>query len=76
MLNMLKPIYLDESLVHLDDFNRAIILKISSELKLQPNFHKSSDLNLDGSRSIYLSRLIKSFGSNSYLSPLGAKEYI
>ena len=59
----------------LSEYNIHIIKSISKLLKINSNFHKSSDLDLNLKAQEYNLALIKHFNCATYYSGTGAKEY-
>lgn len=60
---------------YLADFNVNTILEISKLLKINSNFSRSSEINLDQKGSNYNLALVEHFKSGIYYSGVGAKEY-
>jgi hypothetical protein len=58
------------------DINMDLVRAICGVLGLQPQFHRSSEAGVCGSRSERLVNLCRRYGADTYLSPLGSKAYI
>jgi hypothetical protein len=60
----------------LSRFNQNIVEFVSGKISLNTKFHKASDLNINGVRSQRICSLCERFHAHTYLSPLGAQEYL
>ena len=73
ILKLLK----NTNISYLSDLNINIIKTISNALNIDTcKFVLSSELNKSGSRSEKLLEIIRELNCDTYLSPLGSKEYI
>jgi hypothetical protein len=72
ILTWMKATQLDD----LAQVNVELIRMFAKKLNIQASIHLSSELNLQTSRSEKLLEIINHFSSQTYLSPVGAKEYI
>ena len=61
---------------HLAEINIDLIVALSAAMGIRADFHCSSQLSVAGSRSDRLLSICRSFGSDTYLSPPGSREYI
>ena len=61
---------------HLAELNIALIRSLCRVVGIGADFHLSSDLPGSGGRSTYLLELCRHFGADTYLSPVGSREYI
>ena len=61
---------------NLANFNIHMITNIARLLGIDTKFVKSSDFPTSKNRSEKLAHILDSIGSNSYYSPIGAREYI
>ncbi|NEO35151.1 MAG: WbqC family protein [Moorea sp. SIOASIH] len=66
----------DLSIRYLSELNIKLILDLSRQLNLCPDFVKASDISVYGKRSKYLLALCENLGCDEYLSPLGASGYL
>lgn len=76
ILDILEKYYMYQGVVKLANFNIAIISDIAKALNLTPNFIRASDLQSSGFRSERLASICNITRMDTYLSPLGAKEYL
>lgn len=76
VIQIVAPVIQDDSLITLADLNIRLIAVICDYLGLARNFVRSSELEIAGVRSDRLLSLCQHFNADTYLSPLGAKEYI
>lgn len=68
-LDAVIPHITDHSLSHLAQLNIAIIRHLSDLLGLETEFHRSSQMQAQGSRSGRLLSLLQQLGTQSYFSP-------
>jgi hypothetical protein len=66
----------DKSANLLSDINISIIQSCSERLEIDVEMHRASDLNIEGLRSERLISISRHFGCMTYLSPIGAREYL
>ncbi|MBK8870717.1 MAG: WbqC family protein [Elusimicrobia bacterium] len=66
----------DESLKSLVDLNTKIIRTVCDRLGLLASFRSSGQMGILGDRSERLSKICVALGCDTYLSPIGAKEYL
>ena len=77
ILDALSSFYNEQiDINNLSYFNRKVIVGISEYLGITTDFFLSSELNPFGIRSERLGNLCKLVGADSYLSPLGSREYL
>ncbi len=76
LLNILEPHYKYLGVVNIAEFNIAIISDITKALNLTPNFVRASELQCSGVRSERLISICNIIETDTYLSPLGAREYL
>ena len=76
VLAIVIPIVQDTQFRALADFNIEIISRICEYLNIKVTMFRSSNMNIDGSKSQRLINFCKKINATTYLSPLGAKEYI
>ena len=67
---------LDSGTNRLADINIAIIAGFCESMDMRPSYHRSSELDIGGSRSEHLLSMCRRFGADTYLSPRGSQEYI
>lgn len=60
----------------LSEYNIMLIEFFSKKLGIKTEFLKSSEMDFFGSRSDYITLILKSIGCDVYLSPNGAKNYL
>lgn len=75
-LQWLFEMITDKSLQNLADLNVAVIKAISDRLGLRRPFYRSSGLGIVGDRSARLEDICRKFGCDTYLSPVGSREYL
>jgi hypothetical protein len=56
--------------------NEAVIRLVAERLGIQTRIHRASELGIEGVRSERLMAFCKFFQADTYLSPLGSKEYL
>jgi len=66
----------DKSINYLADLNIHLVRKFSDSLGLTTSFLRASDLNIGGKRSEHLYKICDYLNCDTYLSPLGSKEYL
>jgi hypothetical protein len=76
MLELVRPVLRDRSLLRLEQLNVALIRAFATRLELAPRFALSSDLAPEGERSERLLHLLQLLGERDYLSPAGSAAYI
>ena len=74
--SILEPIFTNEKIVLLSDFNQTIIRKISEYLEIDTVFMNSSDFEIEGDKTERLIRICKEVNADVYLSGPAAKNYI
>ena len=74
--SMLEPIFTNEKIVLLSEFNQAIIRKISKYLEIDTVFMNSSDFEIEGDKAERLIRICKEVNADVYLSGPAAQNYI
>ena len=74
--SILEPIFTNEKIVLLSDFNQTIIRKISEYLEIDTVFMNSSDFEVEGDKTERLIRICKEVNADVYLSGPAAKNYI
>ena len=62
--------------VFLMEINMDLIKALSGAMGMNSTFYRSSELDIQGSRSSRLLELCRHFGADTYLSPCGAQQYI
>ena len=60
----------------LADLNISLIQLITDQLSIDTKLVRSSSLNLPGQRTDRLISILKHIGATSYLSPVGARQYL
>lgn len=60
----------------LDDLNIEIIKWFLNKIEIKTQIFKSSDLNVNGTRSIRISKICEKFKISNYLSAYGALDYL
>lgn len=60
----------------LDDLNIGIIKWFLNKIEIKTQIFKSSDLNINGTRSIRISKICEKFDNSNYLSAYGALDYL
>lgn len=72
----LEKTYLSCKTDSLTEFNISIIKFFSDYLKLNTNFHLSSELDINSPRTQRLVDITNHFKADTYYSPIGSKKYI
>lgn len=73
--SLLESVYHKRKWEFLCEINIALIDTICNYLEIKKNFLLASDLNVSGSSTDLLIRIIKKVGGDTYLSGVGAKNY-
>tara|TARA_B100001113_G_scaffold345934_1_gene336163 strand:- start:433 stop:1110 length:678 start_codon:yes stop_codon:yes gene_type:complete len=73
---ILEPIYENEEITLLSEFNQALICNISQYLELNTKFRNASEFSVEGDRIERLVRICKQVGADTYLSGPAAQNYI
>jgi WbqC-like protein family len=60
----------------LAEINMGLIRAFCRAMGLMPAFYRSSELQIEGARSDRLLKMCRRFGTNTYLSPPGSKDYL
>tara|TARA_B100001996_G_scaffold103079_1_gene77409 strand:+ start:4610 stop:5290 length:681 start_codon:yes stop_codon:yes gene_type:complete len=76
VMDLLSPVFNNEDITHLSEFNQTIIRRISEYLEIDTVFYNASEFNVNGERVDRLIRLCEKVGANTYLSGPAAKNYI
>ncbi|MBJ23275.1 MAG: hypothetical protein CMB64_01265 [Euryarchaeota archaeon] len=76
VMDILSPVFEDEKISTLSEFNQTIIRRISDYLEIKTKFYNSSEFNIDGERVEKLIQLCKKVNADIYLSGPAAKNYI
>ena len=76
VLEAVLPCIADRALHHLSDLNIRIVETLAKLLRIAPRLHRASALGCDGKRSEHLALICERIGTDDYLSPLGAQEYL
>jgi len=76
ILNILEKHYIYQGVANISNFNIAIISDIAKALGLATNFICASELKGIGFRSERLISICNIIGTDTYLSPLGARNYL
>ena len=76
VMDILSPVFKNEEITHLSEFNQTIIRRISEYLEIDTVFYNASEFNVNGERVDRLIRLCKEVGADTYLSGPAAKNYI
>ncbi|MBK00422.1 MAG: hypothetical protein CMB48_05660 [Euryarchaeota archaeon] len=76
VMDLLSPVFNNEEITHLSEFNQTIIRRISEYLEIDTVFHNASEFNVTGERVNRLIRLCEEVGADTYLSGPAAKNYI
>ncbi len=66
----------NEKTEHLSEFTKSIIDHIAKSFGLTAKFSSASNLTSNGARSARLASLCNSIGCDTYMSPIGSKEYL
>ncbi len=74
--SILEPIFENEKITLLSEFNQAIIRKISEYLELNTIFMNASDFDVKGDRIERLIEICKAVDADVYLSGPAAQNYI
>ena len=73
----LEKIYNEQQLkINLSEFTKKIIYEITNILEINVKFYSSSNMQIIEKRSAYLSHICKSIGCDTYISPIGSKDYL
>jgi hypothetical protein len=75
VLGVLLEVY-SQNYTSLADLNINLIKKISSYIGIKTNFVRSKDLNTSGNKNNRLINMCKKFSTDTYLSPVGSKDYL
>ena len=73
VMDLLSPVFNNEDITHLSEFNQTIIRRISEYLEIDTVFYNASEFNVNGERVDRLIRLCEKVGANTYLSGPAAK---
>ena len=76
VMDLLSPVFNNEDITYLSEFNQTIIRRISEYLEIDTVFYNASEFNVNGERVDRLIRLCEKVGANTYLSGPAAKNYI
>ncbi len=76
ILDIIIPIIEDNKVEYLADLNIKIIKKISTKLGIKTKFVIDKEKNFSGKKSVKLKNICQFYKSNTYLSPLGSRNYI
>ncbi|DAC18983.1 MAG: hypothetical protein CMB51_07145 [Euryarchaeota archaeon] len=76
LLELISPIYADESIKTLSQFNQQLIIRISRYLGIDTIFHNARDFNVLGDKVSRLINLCHAVDATTYLSGPAAKDYI
>ncbi len=74
--NLINEIYTETNYDLLVNLNSNIIQKIANILEINTEFIKASSLNVDGFRSGHVANICYAVNAETYISPLGAKQYL
>ena len=73
--DMLESVY-EKKFERLFELNIALIKALAAYMGLETSFHQSEQLGISGGKTERLVNFCKHVGSDTYLSALGAKEYL
>ncbi len=76
LLDCLYPIFHEESFLHLVPLNQRIILELADRAGLKVKCVSASELECGGHRTEHVITICERLGCDTYLSPLGAREYL
>ena len=76
VMELLAPVYEDESIDNLSKFNQELIMRIAKYLDIETTFRNASEFNILGDRVGKLIAMCDSIGADAYLSGPAAKDYI
>jgi len=76
VLDLLHPIYADEELQNLTDFNTALIRGVVERLGVTTRLVMASELDCPGSSSRLMLNLTKAVGGDTYLSGPTGRDYL
>ena len=74
--SILEPIFTDEKIILLSEFNQAIIRKISEYLEIDTVFMNSCDFEIQGDKTERLIQICKEVNADVYISGPAAQNYI
>lgn len=66
----------NENFNNLAELNIRIIKWFLKKLDILTDIHLSSEMNIDGRRTLRLIKILEKLGADTYLSPIGAMEYL
>ena len=75
-MDLLVPIYEDESITNLSIFNQQLIQRIAKYLDIKTEFRNASEFNVSGDRVGKLISMCEIVDADAYLSGPAAKDYI
>ena len=73
---ILKPIFFNEDLFLLHDFNKEIVKAVCKYLGIKTKFHESCEIRASGVKSTKLIQICKELNAKKYLSGPSAASYI
>jgi hypothetical protein len=77
LIDLLEPLYTNAGQEdRLAEFNMRVVQRLSSALRLQTTFIKSSTLSTPSTRTLKLISICQQLSARSYLSPAGARDYL
>ena len=76
VMELLTPIYEDESITHLSTFNQQLIRRIAEYLDIETELRNASEFNVSSDRVGRLIAMCEMVGADAYLSGPAAKDYI
>ena len=76
VFNLLKPIYLNQKITTLTEFNRALIQAVCDYLNIKTKISYSLDYNLVEGKTERLVSLCQQAGATEYISGPAAKDYL
>jgi hypothetical protein len=76
VLEAVSPLLADKTLDRLVDLHITIIVALAQLLGFAPRILRSSELGVQGKRSVHLLEILADIGETAYLSPEGSRGYI
>tara|TARA_Y100000588_G_scaffold301435_1_gene323337 strand:+ start:1056 stop:1736 length:681 start_codon:yes stop_codon:yes gene_type:complete len=76
VMDLLRPVFEDESISTLSLFNQSLIQRITKYLEIDTIFYNASEFNVEGERIQRLIEMCRKVEADTYLSGPTAKNYI